>query len=371
MKQVLLALMLISVVYSQQDMITSDPFPRWENDVINLLEEVDKNNEYTSANKNFVLKDIKQLTFDGDNGEAYFSSDVTQLIFQSKRSGNECDKLYTISIDGSNLKEFPIQDGAFTCAYYSLNDEFIFFSSTLHDGVGCPEIYKHPNPRKYIWPLRNFEIYRWDGDDLKQLTNVPGYNAETTIHPTEKKVIFTSMRDGDIDLYEMDYNGNNVKRITTEFGYDGGAFYSPNGKNIVWRAWYPQNEEEIEKWSLNLKNRYIDAVPLDIYVAKRDGSNKKRLTSNGATNWAPSWHPDGSHIIFSSNMDDWREDYNAFGSNFELYIINIYTLKLTRLTHNDTFDSFPVISKDRKLIFSSNRNAENPRQTNIFIGILD
>ena len=160
MKQVLLALMLISVVYSQQDMITSDPFPLWENDVINLLEEIDKNNEYTSANKNFVLKDIKQLTFDGDNGEAYFSSDVTQLIFQSKRSGNECDKLYTMSIDGSNLKEFPIQDGAFTCAYYSLNDEFIFFSSTLDDGVECPEIYKHPNPRKYIWPLRNFEIYK-------------------------------------------------------------------------------------------------------------------------------------------------------------------------------------------------------------------
>ena len=129
MKQVLLALMLISVVYSQQDMITSDPFPRWENDVIDLLEEVDKNNEYNSTNKNFVLKDIRQLTFDGDNGEAYFSSDVTQLIFQSKRSGSECDKLYTISIDGSNLKEFPIQDGAFTCAYYSRDNKFIFFSS--------------------------------------------------------------------------------------------------------------------------------------------------------------------------------------------------------------------------------------------------
>ena len=186
MKQVLLALMLISVVYSQQDMITSDPFPRWENDVIDLLEEVDKNNEYNSTNKNFVLKDIRQLTFDGDNGEAYFSKDASQLIFQSKRNGNECDKLYTISIDGSNLKEFPIQDGAFTCAYYSHDNKFIFFSSTLHDGVGCPEIYKHPNPRKYIWPLRNFEIYRWDGDDLKQLTSVPGYNAETTIHPTEK-----------------------------------------------------------------------------------------------------------------------------------------------------------------------------------------
>jgi len=238
----------------------------------------------------------------------------------------------------------------------------------MKDGPGCPEIYQHPNPRKYIWPLRNYEIYSWDGDTVKQLTDAPGYNAETTTHPTERKVIFTSMREGDIDLYEMDYDGNNVKRITTEFGYDGGAFYSPDGNSIVWRAWYPSNEEEKEKWSVNLSNRYIDAVPLDIYIAKRDGSNKIRLTDNGATNWSPSWHPDGKHIIFSSNMDDWRDDYNAYGSNFELYMINIDSLAMQRLTNNDTFDSFPVISENGKITFSSNRNAKNPRQTNIFIG---
>ena len=190
MRQALLVLILISVVHSQQDIITSDPYPHWDNSVDILLKEVDENNRHISANRNFVLKDIKQLTFDGDNGEAYFSKDASQLIFQSKRNGNECDKLYTISIDGSNLKEFPIQDGAFTCAYYSLNDEFIFFSSTLDDGVECPEIYKHPNPRKYIWPLRNFEIYRWDGDNLKQLRNVQWYNEYTTNHPEEKNMIF-------------------------------------------------------------------------------------------------------------------------------------------------------------------------------------
>ena len=316
----------------------------------------------------FTITDVQQLTFTGDNGEGYLNQEETQIVFQSKRDGNECDKLYLVDVDGKNLREFPIKDGAFTCAHYALDNEFIFFSSTIKDGSECPKIYKDPNPRKYIWPLRNYEIYRWDGDTAMQLTNAPGYNAETTIHPTERKVIFTSMREGDIDLYEMDYDGNNVKRITKEFGYDGGAFYSPDGNSIVWRAWYPSNDEEKEKWSINLSNRYLDAVPLDIYVAKRDGSNKKRLTNNGATNWSPSWHPDGKHIVFSSNMDDWREDYNAFGSNFELYMIHVNTLKLQRLTNNDTFDSFPVISQNGKIIFSSNRNAENPRQTNIFIG---
>jgi TolB protein len=318
--------------------------------------------------KSFTLENIEQLTFSGDNGEGYFNHDETGIVFQSKRDGNGCDKLYLVDINGKDLKEFPIKDGAFTCAYYALKDEYIFFSSTMEDGPDCPEVYKHPNPRKYIWPLRNYEIYRWDGEQALQLTKFPGYNAETTIHPTERTVIFTSMRNGDIDLYEMDYDGNNVKRITSEYGYDGGAFYSPDGNSIVWRAWYPSTAKEKERWSINLENKYIDAVPLDIYIASRDGSNKKRLTNNGATNWSPSWHPDGRHIIFSSNMDDWRDDYNAYGSNFELYVINIDTMNTQRLTNNDTFDSFPVISKSGKVIFSSNRDAKNPRDTNIFVG---
>ena len=314
------------------------------------------------------IDNVEQLSFEGDNGEAYLSDDQTRLVFQSKRSGNDCDKLYTINVDGSNLEEFELKDGAFTCAYFSLEDQYMFFSSTMKDGPECPEIYKHPNPRKYIWPLRNYEIYRWDGTSIKQLTNYPGYNAETTTHPKEKRVIFTSMRDGDIDLYSMDYDGKNLMRITSEYGYDGGAFYSPDGNQIVWRAWYPSNEDEKNKWANNLEKKFIEAVPLDIYIANSDGTNKIRLTENGATNWSPSWHPDGKHIIFSSNMDDWREDYNAYGSNFELYLINIKSKKITRLTENKTFDSFPVFSKNgKKIIFSSNRDAENPRNTNIFI----
>jgi Tol biopolymer transport system component len=317
---------------------------------------------------NYKLENITQLSFEGDNGEAYFNADDSKVIFQSKRNNNECDKLYIVDIDGKNFTEFPLKDGAFTCAYYSLNDSYIFFSSTMHLGEDCPEIYKDPNPRKYIWPLRDYEIYKYDGEEVIQLTDYPGYNAETTIHPTEEKVIFTSLRVGDINLFEMDYAGGNVTQITTEFGYDGGAFYSPEGDRIVWRAWYPSTEVEKEQWKNNLSKKFIESVPLDIYVANRNGSKKQRLTNNGATNWSPSWHPDGKHIVFSSNMDDWREDYNAFGSNFEIYLINIKSKELVRLTNNKTFDSFPVFSKDgKKITFSSNRDAENPRNTNIFI----
>tara|TARA_B100000609_G_C17211231_1_gene433937 strand:- start:1153 stop:2214 length:1062 start_codon:yes stop_codon:yes gene_type:complete len=324
-----------------------------------------KNNTKTT----FKLTNTKQLTFDGDNGEAYFSSDDKNLIFQSKRDGNNCDKIYTMTVNGENIEPIPFTDGAFTCSYYSLDNSQIFFSSTMQDGVGCPIVYKDPNPRKYIWPLRNFDIYTMHNNgEIENLTNSEGYDAEATIHPIEEKIIFTSLRDGDIDLYEMDYDGKNLKKITSEFGYDGGAFYSPDGNQIVWRAWYPNTDQDIEKWNINIKNKYIEAVPLDLYIAKRDGSNKKRLTNNGATNWSPSWHPSGKYIVFSSNMDDWLEEHDSFGPNFELYMIELETGNLERLTFNETFDSFPVFSSDgSKIVYSSNRNRENKRQTNIFI----
>ena len=319
--------------------------------------------------KKYKLINTKQLTENGDNGEAYFSSDDSRLIFQSKRNGDGCDKIYTMTIDGEDIKPIPHSDGAYTCSYYSINDEFIFFSSTMQDGVQCPLVYKDPNPRKYIWPLRNFDIYRLSQNkDLKNLTNSEGYDAEATVHPFEEKIIFTSLRDGDIDLYEMDYDGNNLKRITSDFGYDGGAFYSPDGTKIVWRGWYPKNEKEIIQWKNNIKKNYIESVPLDIFIADRDGKNKIQLTNNGATNWSPSWHPSGEYIVFSSNKDDWLDEFDSYGPNFELYLMQISTGKLTRLTYNTTFDSFPVFSKDgSKIVYSSNRNAENPRQTNIFI----
>ena len=324
----------------------------------------DKNNQ----KDDFYLENTRQLTFNGDNGEAYFSPDDKYFVFQSKRDGNLCDKIYTMTVDGDDIKMIDENRGAFTCSYYSLDGKKIFFSSTMQDSINCPEVYKDPNPRKYIWPLRNFDIYSMSSNKIKNLTNSYGYDAEATVHPYEEKIIFTSKRNGDIDLYEMNYEGLELKRITKDFGYDGGAFYSPDGERIVWRAWYPENDNERMMWANNLANNYIEAVPLNIYISKRDGSEKIKLTNNGATNWSPSWHPSGDYIVFSSNMDDWLEAHNSYGPNFELYLIEINTGKLSRLTYNKTFDSFPVFSNSgKKIVYSSNRDANNPRQTNIFI----
>jgi Tol biopolymer transport system component len=166
----------------------------------------------------------------------------------------------------------------------------------------------------------------------------------------------------------MNVDGSDQRRLTDGIGYDGGPWFSPDGTKIVWRAWYPRTEGEKTQWRDAMEKDYIIAVPLDIWVMDSDGSNKRRLTNNGAVNWAPSWHPDGKRIVFSSNKDDWREDLKAYGHNFELYIMNADGGDMERLTFNNTFDSFPMFSPDgRKLAFASNRDPGKPRQTDIFI----
>jgi len=225
-----------------------------------------------------------------------------------------------------------------------------------------------------MWPLHSYNIFRADADGkgLTRLTRNMKYDAEPVISRDGKKIVFGSQREGDFDIYIMNSDGSGLKRLTHETGYDGGPWFSPDGNKIVWRAWHPATEEERSLWRECMKNNYIVAVPLDIWIMDSDGSNKKRLLKNGATNWAPSWHPDGKRIVFSSNKDDWRDDIKKYGHNFELYIMNVDGAGITRLTINKVFDSFPMFSHDgKKLVFASNRNAQNPRATDIFIADWD
>ena len=182
------------------------------------------------------------------------------------------------------------------------------------------------------------------------------------------RIVFGSQREGDFDIYVMDADGSDVTRLTDRYGYDGGPWWSPDGKRIAWRAWHPESPEDLALWKDCMDKNYIVPVPLDIWVMNADGSDKRRLTDNGATNWAPSWHPDGERLVFSSNMDDWHEDLQKFGHNFELYLINADGIGLTRLTNNDVFDSFPMFSHDgRMLAWGSNRNPAKPRATDIYL----
>jgi Tol biopolymer transport system component len=309
------------------------------------------------------LRNLKQLTFGGENAEAYFSSDGKQLIFQSTREGHGCDQIYTMNVDGSDVKMISTGDGRTTCSYFFPGGKRILYSSTHLGDKQCP-----PRPdfsRGYVWAVYPaFDIFtaKPDGSDLKQLTNTPGYDAETTITLDGKKLVFTSMRDGDLDIYTMDANGKNVRRLTNELGYDGGPFWSYDGKQIVYRAHHPKTDQEKAEYSSLLKDNLIRPSVLEIWVMNADGSNKRQVTSNGKANFGPYFFPDGKRIIFASNMDDPRQ------RNFDLYKINVDGTGLERITFNDTFDGFPMFSPDgKKLVFASNRNGKTQGETNVFI----
>jgi Tol biopolymer transport system component len=309
------------------------------------------------------LRNIRQLSFGGENAEAYFSSDGKQLTFQSTRDGRECDQIYSMNIDGSNVKMISTGEGRTTCSYFFPGSKRVLYSSTHLADKQCP-----PKPdfsRGYVWAVYpGFDIFtaKPDGSDLEQLTSEPGYDAEATISLDGKKIVFTSMRDGDLDIYTMDADGKNVRRLTDQLGYDGGPFWSADGKQIVYRAHHPKTDEEKADYTNLLKRNLIRPSVLEIWVMNADGSNKRQITSNGKANFGPYFFPDGKRIIFSSNIDD------PGGRNFDLYLINIDGTGLERITYNETFDGFPMFSPDgKKLVFASNRNAKKQGETNVFI----
>jgi TolB protein len=316
------------------------------------------------------MKNVTQLTFEGDNGEAYFSPDNGKLIYQSSRGGYGCDKIWVMNIDGSDKRRLSPDHGAHTCSFFFPDGKKIIFASTSHLPGDCPPRPKLSRGAHFIWPLFPYDIFvaNADGSGLKKITDNPKYDAEPIVSADGKQIVFGSQRYGDFDIYIMNADGSNVRRLTDKVGYDGGPWFSPDGKKIVWRAWYPETQEELALWRDCMEKNYIIGVPLDLWIMDVDGTNKVRLTQNGATNWSPSYHPDGKRLIFSSNMDDWHEDIQKFGHNFELYLINIDGTELERITFNNVFDSFPMFSHDgKKLAFASNRNPQKPRATDIFI----
>jgi Tol biopolymer transport system component len=309
------------------------------------------------------LRNVRQLTNGGENAEAYFSFDGTCLSFQSTRDGRDCDQIYVMKTDGSEVRLVSTGKGRTTCAYFLPRGEKVLYASTHLGGDACP-----PKPdfsRGYVWALyKDYDIFVTDlkTGALTRLTSTPGYDAEATISPDGTRIVFTSVRDGDLELYSMKLDGSDVRRLTNEVGYDGGAFYSPDNKMIVYRANRPETPEAAAKYKQLLAEGLIEPRALEIWVMNADGSGKRQVTRNGKANFAPFFLPDGKRIIFASNMDDPK------GRNFDLYVINVDGSGLERITTNETFDGFPMFSPDGKhLVFASNRNDARPGETNLFL----
>ncbi len=318
------------------------------------------------------LTNLRQLTFAGQNAEAYWSFDETKLVFQSTRDGREADQIYIMNPDGSDVRMVSTGKGRTTCSYFLPGDERILYASTHGAGDEPPQ--KAPY-RGYTWGVfKSYAIYtaKADGSDVKLLQSSAGYDAEATVSPAGDRIVFTSTRDGDLDLYSMKIDGSDVQRLTDEPDYDGGAFFSWDGKKIVWRA---PNRDDVnaEEAQRLLAMELVKPHKLEIWIMDADGSNKQMITNNGAANFGPFWHPDGKRIIFSSNMDDPKR------RNFELYMVDIETRKTERITYfertrpgaerrSDDFDGFPMFTRDgKRLVFCSNRYNDKPNETNVFV----
>lgn len=317
------------------------------------------------------LMNLRQISFGGDNAEAYFSPDSKKITFQSnnKKWGLHCDQIFSMNLEkpltDSTQKALLVSTGKgrTTCSYYMPDNSHILYASTHLGSENCPP--EPPPSGKYLWAIYpDFDIFIADekGNLTKQLTQTPGYDAEATVSPKGDKIVFTSTRNGDLDLFIMDMDGGNVKQVTFGLGYDGGAFFSPDGKKLVFRASRPQTEQEITEYKELLSKGLVAPTNMELYTCNIDGSDLKKITSLGKANWAPFYHPSGKKIIFSSNH------HSAKGYDFQLFMINEDGSGLEQITFNSMFNAFPMFSPNGKqLIFSSNRNNGGTRDTNLFL----
>ena len=311
------------------------------------------------------LRNVRQLTFGGENAEAYWSGDGTHLILQRTLAPSiPADQIFVVDLATGAERMVSTGKGRTTCAYFLKGDSDIVFASTHLASDEPPPAVRVVRGR-YVWPIFDtYEIYRAkaDGSGLTRLTETPGYDAEATVDPISGRLVFTSMRDGELEVYTMAADGSDVRRVTNRVGYDGGAFFSHDGKRLVLRSGFPKDEAEVEEYRTLLAQGLVMPSRMEITVCNVDGSGFRQVTDNGKANFAPYFHPDDRRIVFSSNMGDPQ------GRDFDIWMINDDGTGLERITQNPTFDGFPMFSPDGKyLVFASNRYGKERGETNIFV----
>lgn len=309
------------------------------------------------------LANLRQLTAGGQNAEAYFDATGTRLVFQSTRPPFACDQIFTMTSDGADVRLISTGQGRTTCGFFFPDGRRLLYASTHLGDAACPV----PPDRAsgYVWPIYpTYEIFAadTDGGTPVRLTDNDGYDAEAAVSPDGRRIVFTSLRGGDLDLYTMHADGSNVRRLTDRPGYDGGPFFSWDGRFIVYRAAYPETPAEREEYAALLRQGLVRPRRLELYVMRADGTDVRQVTRAGAASFAPFMHPNGQQIVFSSNLHD------PTGRSFALHLVNVDGSGLERVTWTESFASFPMFSRDgRRLVFCSTRGASAPREINVFI----
>lgn len=307
------------------------------------------------------LTKIKQLTFSGENTDASFSSNNTEIIFQSTRDSLRCDAIFKMNSDGSDISQISSGKGIASSANIAPSNDTVIYSSTHVIDYQCP-----PKPefsKDYIWLLySDYDLFTISstGGGTERLTNSKSYDGGAVYSPKGDRIVFSSSRTGDYELFIMNADGSKVKQLTHEKGFDGDVVFSPDGKNIVWRASRPKGDA-LHDYRYQMSQGLIKTGKFELFMMKLDGGKPIQLTRNQAANFSPTFNPNGKEIIFSSNMS--QKD----GRNYDLYTLNIKTRKLERITYYSGFDGFPEFSSDgKKLMFTSSRNFRYKAEKNIF-----
>lgn len=313
------------------------------------------------------LSNLQQITFGGENAEAYWSADGEWITFQSTRDGRTCDQQFVIRANGTDLRQISDGRGKTTCGWFFPGGERLFYASTTaHDSI-CPV---KPDPSQgYVWPLDRYDIYtsNRDGSDVQRVTNYDVYTAEGILSPDGSTIVFTSLKDGDLEIYTMNADGTDVRRLTNTPGYDGGPWWSPDGTKIVYRAHHPRDTTELRQYQELLAQGLIRPSKVELWVMDADGSNQQQITALGGANFGPSWSRDGSKIIFSSNY------FSPRSGNFELFLVSADARlagpdQLEQVTFNSSFDGFPIFHPNGKqLLWASNRHGSTQGETNLFV----
>jgi TolB protein len=308
------------------------------------------------------LTNLKQLTFGGQNAEAYWSPDGKRLIFQSTRDGRNCDQEYIMDADGGNVHMVSTGKGATTCGYFLPDNKHVIYASTHEGGDACPP--SVDRSKGYVWAVyASYDIYLAtdDGKIEKKLTSAPGYDAEGTVNMKTRKIVYTSMQSGDLDLWTMKLDGSHKRQITKSEGYDGGPVFSRDGKKLVWRANHPSTPETQKRYRELLKDNLTSPMKMELLIADANGKNARQITNFGCASFAPTFTPDGKKILFASNK------HNCDGRKFELFMVNLDGSGLEQVTDFGGFTSFAEFSPDgRFLVFASDKDAKQRYEFNIF-----
>jgi Tol biopolymer transport system component len=322
-----------------------------------------------AAQESRFLSNARQLVFEGKrSGEGYFSPDGSKLIFQSERQAdNPFYQMFVLDFSSGDTTRVSPGTGKTTCGFFQPGTNRVLFASTHADPEAVAkqkaelEFRASGQQRRYAWDYdETFDIFsaKQDGSDLVNLTHSPGYDAEDAFSPDGKQIVFCSLRSAFPleklpadqrdrygkdpswfgDIYIMNADGSNVRRLTTEPGYDGGPFFSPDGQRIVWRHF-----EE-------------NGMIADVWTMKLDGSDKRRVTDFKSMSWAPFHHPSGKYFIFTSNKLGFE--------NFELFLVDAKgEHEPVRVTFTPGFDGLPVFSPDgKKLCWTSGRTGDGKSQ---------